>query len=175
MIFLYHEESFVKTDYPDCDHHSHGHQFGTVRTVVLFLSREGGEGASPSLLPLFFGLQDRLEGTSRSSFARLLPTGRKKPHSATALQAFSSNSVRIGGYLQTSSVLFFGAKKRTKRNIHLPPTPPYMEGLKLVVAHTQLPPVFWYGGTTPCFLTPPTLNAGRRQSSLFPYGKRLAV
>ena len=60
-----------------------------------------------------------------------------------------SNFVQIGGYLQTSSVLFFGAKKRTKRNIHHP-QPLLYEGLKLVVAHTQLPPMFLYGGTTPC-------------------------
>ena len=26
-------------------------------------------------------------------------------------------------------LFFFGAKKRGKRNIHLPPSPPYMEGL----------------------------------------------
>ena len=27
------------------------------------------------------------------------------------------------------TLFFFGAKKRGKRNIHLPPSPPYMEGL----------------------------------------------
>ena len=30
---------------------------------------------------------------------------------------------------QTLTLFFFGAKKRGKRNIHLPPSPPYMEGL----------------------------------------------
>ena len=33
------------------------------------------------------------------------------------------------GTPRTQSVLFSGAEKRTKRDIHLPQAPPYMEGM----------------------------------------------
>ena len=46
------------------------------------------------------------------------------------------------------NVLSFGAKERTKRNIHPPPSLPYMGELKLGFAETANPPVFWYRGTT---------------------------
>ena len=43
-----------------------------------------------------------------------------------------------GGYpLKPQPVLFFGAKKRTKRNIHPHQTSPYMERLKKIIAETD--------------------------------------
>ena len=41
----------------------------------------------------------------------------------------SSNTTFLHNPPSHESVLFFGAKKRTKRNIHLPQAPPYMEGM----------------------------------------------
>ena len=41
------------------------------------------------------------------------------------------------------AVLFFGAKKRTKRNIHPPKALPQGRDAKLKVGKTLLPSTFW--------------------------------